>query len=223
MSAKRGGEPAGDERRPPAPRRSFLPASLIPHTAPKRLIDPVAAAVARTGITPNGVSVIGFAVNLAAAVLAGRGLLMAAGVTMLAGSALDLVDGALARATGRATRFGAIFDAVLDRYSEIAVLVALVVYFTPREGWTEIALIFAALTGSVLVSYVRALAETLGMSLREGLFTRVERVVLTAAALIGSAWWSGGLTGALWILAVLTNVTALQRLYHVWANRTSLD
>jgi CDP-diacylglycerol--glycerol-3-phosphate 3-phosphatidyltransferase len=187
----------------------------VPHAAPKRIIDPVVRVVARTGITPNGVSLVGFAWNCVAALLAARGLLFAAGVMMLAGSALDLVDGALARATGRATRFGAVFDAVLDRYSEALMLLGLVVYEADRERYLEVGLLFAALTGSVLVSHVRAMAETLGHSLREGLFTRAERVILTGAALILSPWAGWALTAALVLLAVLTNLTALQRLYHV--------
>lgn len=134
---------------------------------------------------------------------------------MLAGSALDLVDGALARATGRATRFGAVLDAVLDRYSEALMLLGLVVYEADRGAYTEVGLLFAGLTGSVLVSHVRALAETLGHSLREGLFTRVERVIITGVALIVSPWAGWALPAALVVLAVLTNVTALQRLYHV--------
>jgi CDP-diacylglycerol--glycerol-3-phosphate 3-phosphatidyltransferase len=178
-------------------------------------MDPIARAVARTGITPNGVTALGFAGNCVAAALAARGALLAAGLMMLVGSGLDLIDGALARATGRVTAFGAVFDAVLDRYSEAVVLLGLLIYEADRDANPEVALLFAALTGSVLVSYVRALAETSGLTLREGLFTRAERVLLTAFALVLAPWLPVALTVALWVLAVLTNVTALQRLYHV--------
>ncbi len=179
-------------------------------------MDPIARVVARTGITPNGVTALGFLGNCAAAALVGLGLLPIAGIVMLIGSGLDLIDGALARATGRATPFGAVFDAVLDRYSEAVVLLGLLIYFADRDGYVQVGLVFAALTGSVLVSYVRARAEVMGYMLREGLFTRAERVLLTAAALILAAWWPVALTIALWVLAVVSNVTALQRLYHVW-------
>lgn len=172
--------------------------------------------VARTGITPNGVTAFGFLMNGVAALLAARGATLAAGIVLLVGSGLDLIDGALARATGRASRFGAVFDAVLDRYSEILVMLGLVLYFEDRDAALEIVLLYAALAGSVLVSTVRARAETLGYSLREGLFTRVERVVLTGAALIIATWWEPALTVALVLLAVLTNLTAVQRVYHVW-------
>lgn len=178
-------------------------------------MEPVARAVARTGLTPNGVTTIGLLGNLAAAWLAGDGRWLAAGLAMFAASALDLVDGALARATGRATRFGAIYDAVLDRYSEAAVLLGLAIYFEGRGDLLQVWLSFGALVGSVLVSLVRAKAETFGLSLREGLFTRAERVVLTAAALVIGHWWAPAVTVALWLLAVLTIATALQRLYYV--------
>jgi CDP-diacylglycerol--glycerol-3-phosphate 3-phosphatidyltransferase len=187
----------------------------LPHTTPAVIAGPVARALARTGITPNGVTALGFLGNVLAAWLAGTGLWLAAGLVMLAGSGLDLLDGALARATGRATRFGAIFDAVLDRYSEAAVLLGLAVYFEGRDDLTPVWLAFIALAGSVLVSLVRAQAETMGMSLREGLFTRAERVVLTAAALIVGHWLPDAVTAALWILAALSTLTAVQRLYYV--------
>ena len=189
--------------------------TLLPHTTPALIAGPVARALARTGITPNGVTALGFLGNVLAAWLAARGNWLAAGLVMLAGSGLDLLDGALARATGRATRFGAIFDAVLDRYSEAAVLLGLAVYFEGRGGLLPVWLAWVALAGSVLVSLVRAQAEMMGMSLREGLFTRVERVVLTAVALILGHWLPGAVTVALWVLAVLSALTVVQRLYYV--------
>lgn len=174
-------------------------------------------AAARIGITPNGVTATGFAVNCLAAVLVASGYLLPGGAIMLFGSGLDLLDGALARATGAVSRYGAVFDAVLDRYSEAVVLAGLVVYESRRGEGLHIALLFAAVCGSVLVSYVRARAEALNYALREGLFTRVERVVLTAVALMAAAWWEPALAVAYWLLAVLTLLTAAQRVYHVWA------
>ena len=191
--------------------------TLLPHAVPAHIAEPVARAVARTGVTPNGVTALGFALNLVAAWLAAGGYWLAAGLVMLLGSGLDLIDGALARATGRATKFGAIFDAVLDRYSEAAVLLGLLIYFEARGGLVQAGLIFVALAGSVMVSLVRAKAETMGIQMREGLFTRAERVVLTAAALIVGHWAPVAVTVALWVLAVLTTITAAQRLFGVRA------
>lgn len=160
------------------------------------------------------ISVAGFAGNVAAASLAAGGHLLAAGVVMLVFSGLDLLDGALARKTGTVTRFGAVFDSVLDRLSEAAVFGGLLFHYSEIGGHQlEMMLIFAATVGSITVSYVRARAEGIGLELREGLFTRAERVLLLAAALIvghGTVIW------ALWALAALTLVTAGQRVLGVW-------
>jgi len=121
-------------------------------------------------------------------------------------SALDLLDGALARSTGTASRFGALYDSTLDRLSEAAVLFGIAWYQFDLGNREEVLLTFLALIGSLMVSYVRARAEGLGHPLRDGLFTRSERVVLTGIALM-----FGFLRVALWILAILTLLTAAQR------------
>jgi len=188
--------------------RSF---TLLPHSIPRRITDPVVAVLVRLGLTPNQLTLLGFAGNLGAAVLAARGEFLAAGLVMLAASALDLLDGALARATGRASPFGAVFDATLDRLSEAAVLGGLTFYFVERGKTEETVLAFAAFAGSVVVSYVRAQAKANGLELRDGLFTRAERVlVLSGGLIINQA------RIALWVLAVLANATAVQRLYVAW-------
>ncbi|HEY8450926.1 MAG TPA: CDP-alcohol phosphatidyltransferase family protein [Natronosporangium sp.] len=189
--------------------------SILPRSLPRRLTDPIALAVARTGVTPNMVTAAGFAGNVLAAVLVARGMFLAGGALVLAASALDLLDGALARATGRATPFGAVFDAVLDRCSEAAVLFGLLLHYQDRGETTPVTLAFAAVTGSILVSYVRARAEIAGLNLKEGFFTRAERVLVLGLGLI-----LGLAVPALWLLAVLTNLTALQRLYLVWRGLT---
>ncbi len=185
--------------------------TLLPHSVPRRITDPIVALIARTGATPNHLTALGFLGNVGAGVLAARGEFLAAGLVLLAASALDLLDGALARATGRASGFGAIFDSVLDRLSEAAVLGGLVFYYTQRGDREEIALCFAALVGSIMVSYVRARAQASGLELKEGLFTRAERVLLLGGGLIISQ-----MRIALWILAVMSNATALQRLHGAW-------
>lgn len=188
--------------------RSF---ALLPHRVPRRFTDPIVGVIARTGVTPNHLTVLGFTGNVGAAVLAARGDFLFAGLVMLAASAFDLLDGALARATGRVSAFGAILDSVLDRLSEAAVLSGLAYYFAQRNQREEIVLCFAALTGSLLVSYVKARAEAHGLELRDGLFTRAERVLLLGGGLIISQ-----VRIALWILAVMANATVLQRLYVTW-------
>lgn len=185
--------------------------SLLPRRAPKQLIDPIVGVLARTGLTPNHLSLIGFGGNVGAAALAARGEFLWAGIVMLCFSAMDMLDGALARATGRATRFGAVFDAALDRMSEAALLSGLGYYFVEHGQTEETALCFAALTGSLLVSYVRAHALSQGLNMQDGIVTRAERVILLSVVLMIDQVRIG-----LWILAVLALVTAVQRIYVAW-------
>jgi phosphatidylglycerophosphate synthase len=193
------------------------PFTLLPHAVPRWLTDPIVAGIARTGATPNHLTTVGFLGNLGAGVLAAFGEFVAAGMVMLVASAVDLLDGALARATGRATRFGAVFDSTLDRLSEAAVLAGLAFYFASGNHREEIVLCFAALEGSLMVSYIRAVAKAQGVDLREGLFTRAERVLLLGGGLIIEGLIVGEVRVTLWILAVMANATALQRLYVAWS------
>ena len=189
---------------------------LLPRSAPRWLTDPIVGVLAGVGVTPNMLTLAGVLGNAGAAALAARGDFLPAGIVMLAASSLDMLDGALARATGKATRFGSVFDAVMDRLSEAAVLFGLLFYFSDRGGREEEMLIFAALVASFLVSYTRARAEIVDVPLREGLFGRAERVLLLGAALIIGEVTVTGLTVGLWVLAVAAGVTAIQRLALVW-------
>jgi CDP-diacylglycerol--glycerol-3-phosphate 3-phosphatidyltransferase len=185
--------------------------TILPHSVPRRLIDPVALAIARTGLTPNALTALGLAGSLGAAALVAGGYFLAGGLVVLAAAALDLLDGALARATGRVTAFGGVFDSVLDRMGEAAVLGGVLFHFSEGGHRQEVVLAFIAVVGSIMVSYVRARAEGAGLRLREGIFTRPERVIVLGLGLIVDQ-----MRIALWILAVLTVFTVLQRLYVVW-------
>ena len=173
--------------------------------------------LAKVGMTPNMLTVLGVLGNAGAGYLASEGEFLFAGIVVLIASALDMFDGALARATGQATPFGAVFDATLDRISEAAVLFGLLVFYSDRGEQTESLLIFAAIVGSILVSYVRARAEVIGLTLKEGAFTRFERVALVGLGLIAhEVSGENVMTYVLWALAVLASFTALQRLAMVW-------
>jgi CDP-diacylglycerol--glycerol-3-phosphate 3-phosphatidyltransferase len=185
--------------------------TLLPHSLPRRFVDPVALAVARTGLTPNAISALGLAGSLGAAALVAGGYFLIGGLLVLAAAALDLLDGALARATGRVTRFGGVFDSVLDRLGEAAVLGGVLFHFSEGGHRQEVMLAYIAIVGSILVSYVRARAEAAGLSLKEGLFTRPERVIVLGVGLIVDQ-----MRIALWVLAVVSVLTALQRLYAAW-------
>lgn len=190
--------------------------SLIPHSAPAWFTNPIVDALHRLGITPNMLTIVGVAGNVGAGIAAGYGEFWIAGAVVLVASSLDFLDGALARRTGTASDFGSVLDAVMDRVSEAAVLFGLLIYFSDRGEQTETLLIFVAVVGSVLVSYVRARAEIIGLTMREGIFTRLERVLLLGVGLIAAHFEEDVLTLILWVLAVMASATAFQRLALVW-------
>jgi phosphatidylglycerophosphate synthase len=189
--------------------------SLMPHALPKRLTEPVGRTLARTGVSPNMITTAGLIGAVGAAVLVARGEFLAGGIVMLAAAALDLLDGIVARASGRVTAFGGVFDSVCDRLSEAAVLGGLVFRLASEGKREEVVLAFAAVVGSLMVSYLRARAEAAGLELREGLFTRPERVIVLGVGLIFDV-----VRIALWILAIAANLTVVQRL---WAVRSKTE
>jgi CDP-diacylglycerol--glycerol-3-phosphate 3-phosphatidyltransferase len=174
------------------------------------LVEPIARALARAGITPNALTLSGFALNIINVYLLAVGRQQLAGALILLFTALDAFDGTLARITGRVTRFGGFLDSVLDRYTEAALFFGLLVFYAQAPHRAAIYLIYAALVGSLMVSYTRARAEGLGLCCQEGWFTRVERIIVLSLGLL-----LGQMRIALWVLAVLSNVTAVQRIVHV--------
>jgi len=180
--------------------------------------DRLGRTVAATGITPNMISCTGLAGNALAAYFVIREQLLLAGIVFLFFSLLDMVDGAVARATGQATPYGAVLDAVFDRLGEAFILAGMAWYFAERGEQVQVAVTFAAVLGSISVSYLRARAEVAGMTMREGLFRRQERVALIAIGLLLNA-----LTLAIWPLAVLSHLTALQRFAMLARNEPGQD
>lgn len=168
--------------------------------------------LAQTRLSPNAFTVIGLFLNIIVAAIIGSGNLVVGGIMALVAGAFDMLDGAVARVTGKITRFGGFFDSTLDRYSESIVYFGLLFYLLETDaGTTAIALLFAAIVGSLMVSYTRARAEAASIDAEVGLFARPERIILLAILLI-----FGQPVIALWILAVVTNFTTLQRILHVW-------
>jgi CDP-diacylglycerol--glycerol-3-phosphate 3-phosphatidyltransferase len=188
--------------------------TILPTRLPKGMQDGIGRSVGRLGITPNMISMFGFAGNLAAAWLIRQDRLLVAVIVYAFLSALDLVDGAVARATGLASPFGAVFDAILDRASEAIVLAACGWYFSERGEEVQAAFAYLAIFGSIAVSYMRARAEVVGLAMRDGLFRRQERVGLLTLGLLFN-----GLTIVIAALALLANFTALQRF---WMLRTGI-
>lgn len=180
----------------------------------------LAAAPRLVNVSPNVITLVGLGTTLVAAVLIAINLLLPAGLVLVLAGSMDILDGAVARVSGRVQRYGAFLDSTADRYSEGAIYLGMLYLFLVRlHEDPQVFLIAAALLGSLLVSYVRARAQSLGFTCDGGWFARPERVVVTALGLV-----LGQLTIVLWILAIATNVTAIQRIYLVWTqHRTQLN
>ena len=170
---------------------------------------------AKIGLSPNKVTLLGIIVAGTSAVLASRGYLFASGIIFLASGFFDMIDGALARETGKVTKFGAFLDSVTDRISEAIVLLGIIIYYLNHSSQLGVILVYCAFAGSIMVSYVRSRAEGLGVDCKTGVMTRPERVASLGIALIVGQWWEIALTIALGVIAVLTVMTTAQRLLYV--------
>ena len=175
------------------------------------ILAPFSRVLARMGVQPNVLSLIGlFAASAAGAVVA-AGYIFQGGLLFLLSGPFDALDGALARTAGLESRFGAFLDSFIDRYSEAAVLFGILCWATFHDDHILVLVTFLTMTGSFMVSYTRARAEGLKMTCKVGLFTRLERFIVLTLALITQQLLVG-----LIILAFLTNFTALQRMFHVY-------
>ena len=170
------------------------------------------------GVTPNMVSFAGFALTICSAALLATGNLRIGGGLLWAAAMLDMVDGALARLGPGESKFGAFLDSTLDRYSESITFLGLAIYYAGAgEAQTQLLLIFFTLVGSWGVSYTRARAEGLGVECKVGILQRPERLVILITGLI-----LGLVLPVLWILAVMTNVTAIQRIHEVYVRTSTM-
>jgi len=175
------------------------------------LLYKIVYALAATGIQPNLLTFLGLVVNTWAAVLFARGRFQAAGGVMLLAGLFDMVDGRVARAQGRPTKFGAFFDSVIDRYSDLILFVGLLVYYAGVGRSRYAVLVGVAMAGSVMVSYTRARAESLIPECKAGFFERPERIVLM---IIGAL--ANRMAPTLWLLAIGPNLTVIHRIIHTW-------
>lgn len=180
-----------------------------------RFTEPVVWFLSRTPITPSAITWFGFLLTVGAAALIVKEHLLAAGFIVLIAGFFDILDGALARRTNQTTRFGAVLDSTLDRLSEAVLLLGILVLYAGEQSITGILLVGFALIGSLLVSYVRARAEALGLECRVGLFTRAERVIVLALGLLLNQI-SYALIIALAIIVMFSFFTVGQRLLYVW-------
>ena len=177
----------------------------------ERFASPFGRLVARLGVSPNQLTSLGLLLTAASAVAVANGQFVAGGWLLVAGGAMDLLDGSVARATGRSTPFGSFYDSVSDRIADAMIFsgLALALHTQPRL----LALILVALVASFVTSYVRAKAEAIDLACTVGLLERGERAVLLMLALLLHQYV---LEAALWVLAVGGVVTVIQRVHHVW-------
>ncbi len=178
-----------------------------------KLIQPVVDFFIKLELNPNFFTTIGFILTVGAGILFGIGYLRTAGVIILLAGTFDIVDGKVARLSKRVTRFGALYDSTLDRYSEVIMFFGLAFFFVKADMFLTSVAVSFALGGSVMVSYVRARAEALGFHCKVGIMQRPERIVYIGFGAIIHMW---ALIFAIMLIAVFANVTAIQRIVHVW-------
>jgi CDP-diacylglycerol---glycerol-3-phosphate 3-phosphatidyltransferase len=176
----------------------------------KWVLDPIGGFLNKIGLTPNSITMLGLVGNIVAAVFLARGEIFWGGILVFVMWPVDALDGTMARLRGEPTDFGGFVDSVTDRYSELAIFAGLLYYFLQEGNSLAVMLVFASASGSILVSYTRARAEALDFDAKIGALTRVERYLVLAPSLI----FNIPLT-AMWIIAIMANFTALQRIFYV--------
>ncbi len=176
----------------------------------KGILDAIAGFFLKLGFTPNMITLSGLLLSAGVAVLIGFGHITWAGILMVVAAPMDALDGAMARLKDNVTTFGAFLDSVVDRFSELIVLGGLLFYYMQAQNSLACLLVFIAAGGSVMVSYTKARAESLGYNAKVGIMTRVERMIVLAICLLFNIP-----IVAMWILAVLTLFTAVQRIIFV--------
>ena len=167
-------------------------------------------------ITPNALTVIGLIIAIISGYVISQGYLTIGGVGIVVAGAFDMLDGSLARSINKTTQFGAFLDSTTDRLSEIVILLGILMFFQNNSYTTGVILVYLTLSSSIMVSYVRARAESIGILDKTGLMTRPERVIILALGLILSHWWESGISVALATIFVLGSFTIVQRVLVVW-------
>ena len=182
------------------------------------IIDRIVRWLALSRIHPNVLTFLGLVINICAACLFAAGSFLWAGVVVIAAGLFDMVDGRVARATAKVTRFGGFFDSVVDRYSDLALFMGLLVYYASINRFFYIVLTAVVMTGSVMISYTRARAENAIPKCKVGFLERPERVVLI---IIGALF--NRMAPVLWVIAVLSNLTVVHRMIYTWQEAKRLE
>jgi phosphatidylglycerophosphate synthase len=176
----------------------------------KGVLNAAAGFLLKIGLTANALTMIGLAGHFVAAFFLSRGRITLAGLILLVMAPADALDGSMARMQGEIKPFGAFLDSVTDRYAELVIFGGLLLYYIPQGNMLACVLVYFAMMGSLMVSYSRARAEAVGIEAKLGIMTRVERYIVLVAALL----FNFPIVGA-GIIAVLANITAVQRIMRV--------
>src|SRR5215467_15756397 len=182
------------------------------------IINRIVRWLALSRIHPNVLTFIGLVINCVASWLFAQGKFFAAGMVVLGAALFDMVDGRVARATDQVTRFGGFFDSVLDRYSDLALLMGLLVYYAGINRYLYIVLTAIVMTGSVMISYTRARAENAIPKCKVGFLERPERVVLIILGALLDR-----MAAVLWVIAVLSNLTVIHRMIYTYHEAQRLE
>jgi len=187
------------------------------------LLTAIVDRMALTRISPNALTFLGLVINSFTAFFFGyaidenqQRMFLYAGMVIILAGFMDMVYGRVARATNQVTRFGAFFDSVVDRYSDVALFFGLLVYYARVNRFFYVVLVAVVMTGSVMVSYTRARAESLIGTCKVGFMERPERLVLV---IIGAVF--NRMAPVLWVIAVLSNITVTHRIYYTWQRTRS--
>jgi CDP-diacylglycerol--glycerol-3-phosphate 3-phosphatidyltransferase len=183
-----------------------------------KILSWIVRGLALSRIHPNVLTFIGLLINIWAAVELARGRFFQAGLVIIGAGLFDMVDGRVARETNRVTRFGAFFDSVLDRYSDLALLMGLLVYYANVNRNFYVVLTAVVMTASVMISYTRSRAENLIPACKVGFLERPERVVLL---IIGALF--DRMAPVLWVIAVIGNITVIHRMLYTYEQAEALE
>lgn len=203
------------------------PTDYVKNTA-LRVVDPVVGFLANHGVSPNSITTVGTLCTIAAGVVYGTGHIMTAGWVMGLTALLDVLDGEVARRSGRTTVFGAFYDSSLDRVADGALMAGLTVFYATNAVHRNVYMVVICLVGIIgtfLISYTRARAESLGIDAKVGLMQRPERIVLLSApqALFGLFWNGWVLIGIIILLTATAWITAVQRIAFVYHATLKMD
>ncbi len=184
----------------------------------RAILDLMVRGLSLLGVNPNVLTFVGFLITLLAAVYLARGKFLQAGIVIIFSGVFDMLDGRVARVTNSVTKFGAFFDSVLDRYSDMALFLGLMIHYARIQQMTYLVLAGIVMMGAVMTSYTRARAESLIPLCKVGFMERPERLVLI---IIGALF--NKMAPVLWVMAVMSNFTVAHRIVHTWkqASRTN--